>query len=415
MRWDSVWGTITLMVKKQKPLRVMIVGGGFGGVRTALKLAKNPRNQITLISDREEFQYYPALYSSATGHSRLESWAPLGEIFAAYPNVVVYIDKIEHISATSKIIRGASGTEYHYETLVLAMGVVTTYFGIPGLDTFTYGIKSETEIKKLKQRLFVDIAEKSKLDRNYIVIGAGPTGVELSAALGTYLRRLCKHYKVRSHGIRIHLVEAAPRVLPRSSELVSRVVEHRLSRLGVIVQTGKKVEEANASQLIVSGQPIESHTVIWTSGVTNNPFFSKFPKVFTLDQRGKVVVDDYMQAHKDIYVIGDNAARPYAGLAQIAVRDANALVKHLTRKASGKKLKKYVQHLPVTAIPVGRNWAVVEWRFVRIFGLLGGLIRRAADFVGYRDVMPMNTTLKAWYAAEVYENDYFTPTVKTKS
>ena len=121
-----------------------------------------------------------------------------------------------------------------------------------------------------------------------------------------------------------------------------------------------------------------------------------------------------MQAHEGIYVIGDNAAQPYAGLAQIAVRDADALVKNLMRKAKGKKAKKYVQHLPVTAIPVGRNWAVVEWRFIRIFGLLGGLIRRAADFIGYRDVMPMNTSLKAWHAAQVYENDYFTPTVKTK-
>lgn len=402
------------MAKKQKPLRVVIVGGGFGGVRAALKLAKNPRNEITLISDREEFQYYPALYSSATGHSRLESWAPLGEIFADYTNVHVYIDKIEHINASSKVLRAASGTDYHYETLVMAIGVVTTYFGIPGLETFTYGIKSEAEIKKLKQRLFIDIAEKSTLDRNYIVVGAGPTGVELAAALGTYLRRLCRHYGVKNHGIRIHLVEAAPRVLPRSSELTSRVVEHRLVSLGVNVQTNKKVEEANATQLIVSGKPIESHTVIWTSGVANNPFFSKFPKAFTLDARGKVVVNEYMQAHKDIYVIGDNAARPYAGLAQVAVHDADALVRNLTRTANGKKLKPYKQKLPATAIPVGHNWAVVEWRAIRVFGFAGGLIRRVADWIGYRDVMPMSTSLKAWRAAQEYENDYFTPTVKVK-
>lgn len=403
------------MAKKQlKPLQIMIVGGGFGGVRAALQLAKNPNNQITLISDREDFQYYPALYSSATGHSRLESWAPLGEIFAGYQNIHVYIDKIEHISATAKTIRGTSGTVYHYETLIMAIGVVTTYFGIPGLETFTYGIKSETEIKKLKQRLFIDIAERNKLDRNYVVIGAGPTGVELSAALGTYIRRLCKHYGVKEHGVKIHLIEAAPRVLPRSSELSSRVVEHRLRKLGVNVQTGKKVEGANATELIVDGRPIASHTVIWTSGVANNPLFSKFPKIFTLDARGKVVVDERMQAHKDIYVIGDNASRPYAGLAQVAIRDADALARNLTRIARGKKPKKYVQSLPATAIPVGSNWAVVEWRFIRVFGFIGGLIRRAADLIGYKDIMPVHTALGAWRAGMVYENDYFTPTVKTK-
>ena len=403
------------MVKKStSSVRVLIVGGGFGGVRAALQLAKNPNNHITLISDREDFQYYPALYSSATGHSRLESWAPLGEIFASYQNVHVYIDKIEHVSAANKTVRGTSGTVYHYETLIMAIGVVTTYFGIPGLETFTYGIKSEAEIKKLKQRLFIDIAEKSKLDRNYIVIGAGPTGVELSAALGTYIRRLCKHYGVKDHGVKVHLIEAAPRVLPRSSELSSRVVEHRLRKLGVNVQTGKKVEGANATELVVSGRPIASHTVIWTSGVANNPLFAKFPKIFTLDPRGKVIVDDHMQAHKDIYVIGDNAARPYAGLAQVAIRDADAVARNLTKIAAGKKPKKYVQSLPATAIPVGGNWAVVEWRFIRIFGFVGGLIRRAADLIGYKDIMPVHTAFGAWRAGMVYENDYFTPTVKTK-
>lgn len=404
------------MVKKHtSSVRVLIVGGGFGGVRAALQLAKNANNHITLISDREDFQYYPALYSSATGHSRLESWAPLGEIFADYQNVHVYIDKIDHISATAKTVRGESGTVYQYETLIMAIGVVTTYFGIPGLETFTYGIKSEAEIKKLKQRLFIDIAEKNKPDRNYVIIGAGPTGVELSAALGTYIKRLCKHYGVKNHGVKIHLIEAAPRVLPRSSELSSRVVEHRLRKLGVDVQTNKKVEQANATELIVSGRPIASHTVIWTSGVANNPLFSKFPKIFTLDARGKVVVDDTMLAHKDIYVLGDNASRPYAGLAQIAIKDADALAKNLTRIASGRKTKKYVQKLPATAVPVGSNWAVVEWRFIKLFGFPGGIIRRIADLIGYKDVMPVGTALSAWRAGDVYENDYFTPTVKTKN
>lgn len=403
------------MVKKRTTsVQVLIVGGGFGGVRTALKLAKNPNNHITLISDKDEFQYYPTLYSSATGHSHLESWAPLGEIFAAYPNVQVYIDTIEDIDAEHKIVRGSSGTKYVYAKLVLALGVVTTYFGIPGLEAFTYGIKSEGEIKKLKQRLFIDIAEKNQLDRNYIVIGAGPTGTELAAALGTYIRRLCKYYDVKSHRVKIHLIEAAPRVLPRSSELTSRVVENRLRKLGVNVETSKKVEEANAQALIVSGRPIESHTVIWTSGVANNPLFAQFPKVFTLDPRGKVVVNEFFEAHKNIYVIGDNAATPYAGLAQTAIHNADTLARNIMRQAARKQPKPYKPCLPVSAIPVGNNWAVIEWRFIRIYGFIGGLIRRAADLVGYHDILPLGTSIGAWRAAHVYENDYFTPTIKTK-
>jgi NADH dehydrogenase len=130
-------------------MHVTIVGGGFGGVKAALELAKDRNNTVTLISDKPDFQYYPTLYSSATGHSHLESWAPLGEIFADFQNIYVYIDTIDNIDAKAKKLHGTSGTEYHYETVIFAMGVVTTYFGIPGLDTYTYGIKSEQEIKRL--------------------------------------------------------------------------------------------------------------------------------------------------------------------------------------------------------------------------------------------------------------------------
>ena len=392
----------------------MIIGGGFGGVRAALRLSEDKANQITLISDRSTFQYYPTLYSSATGHSHLESWAPLGEIFAEKENVKVFIDTIESLQVSDKTLRSKSGTTYHYDTLIVALGVVTTYFGIPGLETFAYGIKSEEEIKKLKQRLFIDIAEKRQLDHNYIVVGAGPTGVELSAALGTYIKRLCKHYKVKNSHLRVRLIEAAPRVLPRSSPLTSRVVAQRLKRLGVIVETGKKVESLNADALMVSGEPIDSHTVIWTSGVSNHPFFAAHPDVFKLAKNGRVVVDEYMKAYDDIYVIGDNAATAHTGLAQTAIHDANTVASNLMRHKNGKKPKKYHAKLPVSAIPVGANWAVIEWKSIRIYGFVGALIRRAADIIGYSDVLPLGTSIGAWQAAMVYEDDYFTPTEKTQ-
>ena len=395
-------------------MQITIVGGGFGGVRAALKLSEDKANEITLISDRSTFQYYPTLYSSATGHSHLESWAPLGEIFAGRDNIRVYIDTIEQLDATKKTITGSSGAVYSYSTLILAMGVVTTYFGIPGLETYSYGIKSEQEITHLKHRLFVDIAEKRRLDRNYIVIGAGPTGVELSAALGTYIKRLCKHYKVKHHKLNIRLIEAAPRVLPRSSELTSRIVEQRLKRLGVKVETNKKVESQNATSLMVSGAPIASHTVIWTSGVSNHPFFAAHPDVFTLGRGGRVEVNEYMQAHDNIYVIGDNALTDYTGLAQTAIHDADFVAKNLKRYARGKRLYRYKAKLPASVVPVGAHWAAFEWRSLRIYGWVGALIRSAADIIGYSDIMPIGTSLGAWRASRVHEDDYFTPTVTDK-
>ncbi|MGB4768000.1 MAG: FAD-dependent oxidoreductase [Candidatus Saccharimonas sp.] len=395
-------------------MHVTIVGGGFAGIKAALEIAKDRKNTVTLISDKPEFQYYPTLYSSATGHSHLESWAPLGEIFADHANIYVYIDTIEAIDAKAKTLKAASGTIYNYETVIFAIGVVTTYFGIPGLETYTYGIKSEAEIRRLKQRLFIDIAEKGELDRNYVVIGGGPTGVELSAAIGTYIKRLCKYYRVKNPRVNVRLIEASPRVLPRNSEQVSRVVQRRLERLGVKVETGRRVEGATPENLVVDGQSLESHTVIWTSGVSNNPFFAAHPSVFTLAKNGRVVVDEYLSAAKDIYVIGDNAATQYTGLAQTAVHNGTVVARNLERKAAGKKPKPYKARLPVSAVPVGRGWAVIEWRWIRIYGLLGSMIRRAADVVGYHDTLPIGTSFSAWRAAYVYEHDYFTPSVKVK-
>lgn len=395
-------------------MKVLIVGGGFAGIRAALEIAHDPKNEVILVSDRPDFQYYPTLYSSATGHSHLESWAPLGEIFAEKTNVKVYIDTIETVNADNKTVAGASGTVYHYETLLIAIGVVTTYFNIPGLDTYAHGIKNEEEIRRLKQRLFIDIAEKQQLDKNYVVIGAGPTGVELSAALGTYIRRLCRHYGVKRTNVRIRLVEAAPRVLPRSSEQLSKAVTKRLKKLGVSVETNKRVERENAKAVIVSGRPIESQTVIWTSGVANHPLFAAHPEVFRLASNGRVEVDEYLMAYPDIYVLGDNAATPYTGLAQTAVRDASTVARNLRRQAAGQKPLRYRPLLPVTAIPVGKRWAAIEWRWIRLYGWIGALIRRAANLIGYLEVLPFDTSIGAWRASRLYQNDYFTPTVKVK-
>lgn len=395
-------------------MKVLIVGGGFAGIRAALEIAHDPKNEVILVSDKPDFQYYPTLYSSATGHSHLESWAPLGEIFADHHNVTVYIDTIEKVDADRKTVTGASGTVYHYQTLLMAIGVVTTYFNIPGLDMYAHGIKSEEEIRRLKQRLFIDIAEKQQLDKNYVVIGGGPTGVELAAALGTYIRRMCRHYGVKRSNVRIRLIEAAPRLLPRSSEQLSRAVTKRLKKLGVSVEVNKRVERENAKAVIVSGRPIESQTVIWTSGVMNHPLFAAHLDVFRLAKNGRVEVNDFLMAYPGIYVLGDNAATPYTGLAQTAVRDASTVARNLRRLEAGKKSQKYRPLLPVTAIPVGKRWAAIEWKWIRIYGWLGAIIRRAANLVGYLEVLPFGTSLGAWRAARLYQNDYFTPTVKVK-
>jgi NADH dehydrogenase len=386
-------------------MHTVIVGGGFGGVKAALELAKNKKQQITLISDKPDFQYYPALYSAATGHSHLESWVPLSTIFAQVPTVTIVHDTVISIDPTSRHISGVSGTTYDYDECIMALGTVTTYFGIKGLDTYAYGIKSTEEIARLKQHLYDDIAEHHMVDKHYVIVGAGPTGVELAAALGTYLQRLCRRYQVVEHNLSIDLIEAAPRVLPRMSESASRIVFRRLQRLGVNVQTGKTVESASATDLVVSGSSIATKTVIWTSGVANHPFYKKNESVFSFAPNGRVVVDEYMRVSEHLYVIGDNAATPFTGLAQTALHDGLFVARNLLRQATQKKLRKYSAVRPPVVVPVGERWAIFEWHGIRFGGLLGAVIRRTADFIGYSDILPLGQALGVWRAARVIEND----------
>lgn len=390
-------------------MKYTIVGGGFAGVKAALELAKDPRNDILLISDRDTFQYYPTLYSSATGKSSLESWVPLGEIFAKHDNIHVSIDHIVGIDPHNSQVIGASDTTYPYRVLIIAIGTVTTYFNIPGMDQYSYGIKSFDEIRRLKERIYADLSSGKKLDKNYVVIGGGPTGVELAGALGTYLRRLARYHGVKRPRVSIRLIEAAPRILPRSHERLSKRVSRRLEHLGVEVQQGVKVEKATAETVIAGGRPIASHTVIWTSGVTNSPLFAAHPDIFKLSPRGKVVVDAHLRAAKNIYVLGDNAETPYSGLAQTALHDAKFIARNFRRRSRGKKFHDYKPFEPVSVIPVGRRWAAVEWKRIRLYGLAGSVLRRLGDYHGYTSYLSFSQALRPWGASKIYEKDYFAP------
>lgn len=388
-------------------MKVTIIGGGFGGIKTALELAKNPDARITLITEMPHFQYYPALYSAATGHSHLEAWVPLSKIFRNIPNVNIVIDSITKVDPKTKALSSASGKKYEYDTLVLSLGSITTYFGIKGLDQYAYGIKSVAEVNALKRHLYDELSKERKLDKHYIVVGAGPTGVELSAALVSYLERLRKQFNVsEKQKIHIDLIEAAPRVLPRMSEAASRLVHQRLTDLGVKVHLGKAVQSQDEDSLLVSGKQMSSETVIWTSGVAINQFYKANEKHFTFAPNHKVVVNEYMQAADDIYVIGDNAATPFSGLAQTALHDAIYIAKDIRRVYYGETRKAYKAVSPPVVVPVGEDWAILEWHKIRIWGWLGSLIRRAADFIGYHDYLPLGQALGVWRASRVMDDDF---------
>lgn len=381
--------------------KVVIVGGGFGGVKTALELSNTPGVEVTLVSDKDHFIYYPALYATATGGSHLQSVVPLEEIIENR-NIRLVVDEIVGLDITRKHVVGRH-KHYTYDSVVFALGVVTTYFGIKGLDTYSYSIKSAHEVARFKQHLHDELTTDRHMDKNYIVVGAGPTGTELSASLATYLEQIAELHKVKHARIKLDLVEAAPRVLPRMSERASELVADRLKHLGVRVMTGQTVEAEDDDSIIISGKDIPSKTVVWTSGVSNHPFFKEHADIFRLAQNGRVEVDEHMMARKNIYVIGDNAATQYTGLAQTALHDAIFVAKVIKATVTHRTLPTYKAVKPPVVVPVGHNWAIFEWGPIRLTGWLASWIRRAADFIGYNDILPLGQALGAWRAEWVRE------------
>lgn len=356
------------------------MGGGFGGVKAALELAGDERFDVVLLSDSLDLRYYPTLYHTATGGHRSNSSIPLRTIFAG-KKISLVQGKATALDRRAKTITTGDGQAYSYDTLILALGVVTNYFGIPGLDEYSYSIKTQDEVQRFKAHLHQQITDDRRPDLHYVIVGAGPTGIELAGALPHYIRHIMKNHGIKNRSVHIDLIEAMPRLLPRSPKAISRAVRRRLRKLGVRLYLGQAVQGETAEELTVSGKPIRSHTVVWTAGVTNHPFFHD--NNFVLMGRGKVAVDTYLQAEPDIFVIGDNANTPYSGMAQTALHDGDFVAHNLKRRASGKKFNSYIAHEPVSVIPCGPHWAAVNWGKLQLYGWLGWLLREAADWDGF--------------------------------
>jgi NADH:ubiquinone reductase (H+-translocating) len=365
--------------------KILILGGGFSGVKAALELVDDERFAVTLLSDETELRYYPTLFHTATGGSYANSSIPLREIFQDKA-IKLAQGRAVSLDRKTKSITTDEGTVFAYDTLIIGLGVVTNYFGIPGMDTYAFSIKSQDAVQKFKAHLHEQMRDERRPDLHYVIVGGGPTGIELAGALPGYIKQLLQTYGINDRKVHVDLVEAAPRLLPRMTKRTSRIVARRLRRLGVRLYLGAAVQAVTSDELTLNNKPVRSHTVVWTAGVTNHPFFKD--NNFVLMGRGKVAVDTFLQAEENIYVIGDNANTPYSGLAQTALHDGIYIAKQLKRRASGKTFRSYMAKPPITVIPVGPYWAAVSWNGINLQGKKGWVLRQAADLIGFHDLQP---------------------------
>lgn len=385
-------------------MHTVIVGGGFAGVKAALELSKKNIGKVTLVSNEPYFLHHATLYATATGRAKQESVASLKDIFETHANVTVVHDSMKSIDVTRQLVIG-DRKSYKYDNLIIAIGMVTTFFNIEGMAAHSFGIKTLDEVREFKQHLHEELSTDRHLDKNYVIVGAGPTGVELAGALKVYLERIARAHHIKRARAHVTLVEAAPRILPRSSKTASRKVQKRLEDMGIKVLTNHKVNALDDDYILIDGKKTPTKTVVWTSGVANHPFFSKHTDIFELSPNGRVVVDEHLQAHDNIYVIGDNAATKNSGLAWTALSNAKFVADHLARKYSDRHLPAAPDKAPPSGIPVGESWAYVEWKGMYLAGRFGHYARRMIELYGYNALLPYSESIVAWRAHNIFEED----------
>ncbi len=376
-------------------MRVVIVGGGFGGIRAALNLVNKTGFEVILISKLPYFEYTAALYRSATGRSQRESAIPLSDFFTKARNINIVQDEIVGLDNDARAITGQSGEVYHYDTLIFAVGSVVNYFGINGLRELSYRVRTVSDALALKRHLHDDLTAGHVTERNYVVVGGGATGVELASEFTSYLKKVRLEHGIKTK-FNVDLIEAGPSLLASLPTSFTDKINRRLKRLGVKMYFNTAVKAEDAAAIQLPRGSIKSHTVVWSAGLTNNPFFDKYPKLFTTGRGDKVVVNEYLEALPNVYIIGDSAATQYSGLAQTAISDANFVTANLMRQSHHRAAVTYKPKRPIYAIPAGHRWAAVLWGRTRFYGYPGWILRRLADLRLYVSFLPLKKALTIW-------------------
>lgn len=386
------------MSENKKTTKVVIIGGGFGGIKTALNLANKPGFKVQLISDNTRFEYHGALYRSAVGHSPMEVVIPLKDIFKNAKNVELVLDSVGFIDAQKKIIVSLTGNSYRYDKAVFSLGNTVNYFNIKGLEEHTETMHDILSTISLRKKLVELINKGSKTPLRIAIVGAGASGVELAGEIPQFANLVAKKYGNKPPKIQVVLIDGASQILPLLSPKASLKTTRRLKKLGVELHLNILVKSCKNGTLCTNTGELKANLIIWTAGSKPVDFYSVNGSVFTLGRGGRVVVDEYLRAEgqPNIYVIGDNADTRYSGMAQTALSDANFVSRNLIRQKQSKNLKVYRSRKPLYVVTAGPKWAVVEKGNRITSGRRGWTVRRKADLAIFKNFQPYKQALKTW-------------------
>lgn len=384
---------------------VLIVGGGFAGVRCAQELARKSRGgvRIRLVSSTPHFEYHAALYRIVTGRNPLEVCIPLVTIFRG-TDVELVQDTIVQCDLESKRVTGSSGSSYSYDTLVLALGSQTDFYHTPGLEQRAFVLKTTTDALKLKRHIHETLASCGFNERHeqvckaqFVIVGGGPTGVELAGELAVYMRQVAHRHKIDPSMITIDLIQSPSRLVPQLPEHLSLAIEKRLRSLGVNLYFNRRILKSTAQRALVEGVQMKTSTIIWAAGVKAHSLYQETSGLQT-GRGGRVLVTPHLRAQgqRDVYIAGDGADTPFSGMASTAFYDGELIAQTILAEQRGTTSPPYQPHQPGSAVPIGPGWAAVAMGKLTVFGRVGWWIRRAVDWYVFASLLPLSQAFAAF-------------------
>lgn len=370
------------------PQHVVIIGAGFGGLNAALALAKAPVN-ITMIDKHNYHLFQPLLYQVATaGLSPADIASPIRALLRDQPNATVLLAKVTGIDPVARQVQ-MDDRRVPYDKLIIATGARHSYFGRDDWERFAPGIKRIDDATTLRRRILLaferaenepDPVERQRL-LNFIVIGGGPTGVEMAGAIAELARKaLSRDFRrIDPRLANITLIEAMPRVLATFHPNLSDAAREALTDLGVKVRLGKPVTVCDEDGVVVDGERLWARTIIWGAGVMASPA-GKWLGV-ECDRAGRIMVapDLSVPGMPDIFVIGDTAhalrnGKPLPGVAAVAKQQGQYVGRLIATRLAGRDLRGFRYRDYGSMATIGRRRAVAQIGRLRVSGYIAWLL-----------------------------------------
>jgi NADH dehydrogenase len=368
-----------------KKTSVLIVGGGFAGINAAKILVQNPDIQVTMLDRRNHHLFQPLLYQVATaGLSPADIATPIRAILGRYKNSATFLAEVKSVDLSQNKVT-TDFRDFSFDYLILACGAQHSYFGHNEWEEHAPGLKTLEQAREIRRRVFLAFelaeresdSEKIKSLLTFVVIGGGPTGVELAGTLGEISRFALEHEfsHIDPSQTRIVLLEAGDRILPSFSAKSSARAAKDLAKLGVEVLKKTAVTNILENRVEMGADHINAATILWAAGVKP----SKICQTLNVakDRVGRVIIekDLSIKDHANVFAIGDMASfvgkngLPLPGVAPVAIQQGKACARNILNDLLGLKRQefKYVDKGQMAAI--GRNSAIVEFRSLRMGGI----------------------------------------------